>query len=579
MSRGSVTQEIKARLNIVDIVKRYVNLQRNGSRWVAPCPFHQETKPSFSVNEEEGFFHCFGCQASGDIFDFYGRINGLEFKETLEQLAEEARIPLDQSRGRGGEGANKTTQKRRSFLKMYEFAGSFYTRNLAEPDGEACRAYLDKRRLAPEIRERFGLGWSSQGWKGLADGLRRSAFSLEDAVEAGLLSASDKGSPYDRFRGRLMFPIRNLTGHIIAFGGRIIANEDAAKYINSADSIVYKKGDHLYGLFQARRSISAQKFVMLTEGYMDVLTLHQFGYTNACGVLGTALTPEQIRRISGFCSSVEFLFDGDGPGRKAALRGVEMAAAKGLRCKVILFPEGEDIDSLLHNAGKDAFEALRASAPDGIDFCIRALSQTSPREAVEWVKGFLRQVEQVELLSGYVSRLARGLGLDEAELRHSLPISASGQAQQAPVAESTRKGNSFEGELLRYIVRNPDHLPVLREHGAEILLASPFSRDIWSCIASCKPEYAPDDIVGKLADKAKAFWITTRMHGLGAATCEPEKRNQELREICTRLDVVCLERENKALVSTIRQTGSGSEYDEDLLNALQEAVRRKHGKY
>ena len=578
MSRGSAKQEIKTRLNIADMVKRYVNLQRHGNRWIAPCPFHQETKPSFSVNEEEGFFHCFGCQASGDIFEFYGRINGLDFRETLEQLAEEAGVTLEQYKGRDTGDVSRTTHKRRVFLKMYEFAGNFYSRNLVGPDGEECRAYLAKRRLAPEIQESFGLGWSSRGWKGLADALRRSGFTLEDAVEAGLASASDKGAVYDRFRGRLMFPIRNLTGHAIAFGGRIIADEDAAKYINSADSLIYKKGDHVYGLFQARRSISAQKSAMLTEGYMDVLTLHQFGYTNACGVLGTALTPEQIKRLSGFCSMLELLFDGDGAGRKAALRGVEMALTRGLRCKVVLMPEGEDIDSLLHNAGRDAFEKLRASAPEGIDFCIRALSGVSPREALDWVKQFLRQVEQPEFLSGYVSKLARGLGLDESELRRNLPLSDARQAIALEVAKPKR-GDDFEAKLLRYVVLNPEHLPELREHGAEIFLASPFAREIWSCIASCEPEYLPEDIIGKFAESTKIFWITTRTHGSSALTRDVDKKSQELREICDRLDFLCRERENKACLQAIRQTGSGNEYNEDLLKALQESVRRKHGKY
>ena len=593
-SGRSAKQEIKARLNIADIVRRYVNLQRQGNRWVAPCPFHQETKPSFSVNEEEGFFHCFGCQASGDIFDFYSRVNGLEFREALEQLAEEAGVKLESYRGRNDGEADKVAQDRRTFLKMYEFAARYYAANLARDDGAACRAYIEKRRLTPEIIENFGLGWSSQGWQGLADSLRRAGFAQDMAVKAGLLSSSDRGSAYDRFRGRFMFPIRNLSGHVIAFGGRIInPDEDAAKYINSADSPIYKKGDHLYGLFQARRTISAKKSAMLTEGYMDVLTLHQYGYTNACGVLGTALTPEQVKRLGGFCSTLELLFDGDAPGRKAALRGVEMAVAKGMRCRVVLMPEGEDIDSLLHDSGPDAFESLRKTALDGLDFCIRMLQAESPREAVAWVKNFLRQVELPELLPGYISKLAHGLSLDEASLRQGIPgmetVARSARANvplpptARPVADMPLAGQEhlpergFEVELIRYLVRNPYQLPVLREHGAELLLGNAFFRELWTHISVCAPEYAADDVFNRLTDKHKEFWVITRMRtSTSPNEADIARKEQELKEICGRLDSITAERQGKNCLAAIRQTSSGDEFDEELLLALAEAVRRRH---
>jgi len=379
------------------VVKRYVDLRRAGNRWVAPCPFHQETKPSFSVNEEEGFFYCFGCQAAGDLFDFYGRINGLDFRETLEQLAEEAGVALEDLRPDPKASVERDLKK--IALRMYEAATKHFQRNLRTEAGAACRAYLERRQLAPVIIDAFELGWSLPEWHGLADTLRRAGFSPKQGVDAGLLAAGDKGNAYDRFRGRLIFPIKSLSGKVIAFGGRIIGDEGAAKYINSTDSPLYKKGDNLYGLFQARREISIKKSVMLTEGYMDVLTLHQFGYENACGVLGTALTQEQVRRLGGFCSELELLFDGDAPGRKAALKACEMALAKGLACKVVLLPEKEDIDSLLKENGREVFEELRRFSPDGLDFCIRTLSMQAPREALDWVKGFLAAVEQPELLS------------------------------------------------------------------------------------------------------------------------------------------------------------------------------------
>ena len=292
MQSRDAIRAIKERLNITDIVRRYVDLKRNGPRWVAPCPFHQETKPSFSVNEEQGLFYCFGCQASGDIFDFYGRINGLDFRETLEQLAAEAGITLD--RGPVDKKRQEEDRQRRSsrqtMLRMYELAAAHFAAALKSPEAEECRAYIQRRGLSPEIVERFGLGWARRDWHSLDLALQRAGYDMRLAAEAGLVGRSDRGSVYDRFRGRLIFPIKNLSNQVIAFGGRIIADEDEAKYINSSDTPIYKKGEHLYGLAQARKGITVKGRALLTEGYMDVLTLHQFGYDNAVGVLGTALT-------------------------------------------------------------------------------------------------------------------------------------------------------------------------------------------------------------------------------------------------------------------------------------------------
>ena len=250
--------------------------------------------------------------------------------------------------------------------------------------------------------------------------LRRAGFDMRMAAEAGLVGQASSGRPYDRFRGRLIFPIKSLSNQIIAFGGRIIADEEEAKYINSADTPLYKKGEHLYGLAQARRGIVTKGRAMLTEGYMDVLTLHQFGYDNAVGVLGTALTPEQIKRLSGFASQMTLLFDGDRAGRKAALRSCEMLLTRGLSCSVVIMPEGEDIDSLLRGAGPEAFEALQAQAPDGLRFCVDVLKALAPRETVEWARNFLRQLDIPELISPYISRLAAHLQLSEADLREGI---------------------------------------------------------------------------------------------------------------------------------------------------------------
>lgn len=566
---------IKERLNIVDVVRRYVELKRNGPRWVAPCPFHQETKPSFSVNEDQGMFYCFGCHASGDIFDFYGRINGLDFKESLEQLAAEAGISIERGPGnarRQGEERQRRTA-RQQMLRMYELAAGHFGAALHSPEAAQCREYIEKRGLSEEIVQRFGLGWARREWQSLADALRRADFDVRLAVDAGLLGLSGNGRPYDRFRGRLIFPIKSLSNQIIAFGGRIIADEDEAKYINSADTPIYKKGEHLYGLAQARRGITTKGRVLLTEGYMDVLTLHQFGYDNAVGVLGTALTPEQIKRLSGFASQLTLLFDGDRAGRKAALRSCEMLLTRGLSCSVVLMPEGEDIDSLLRGAGVEAFESLQAKAPDGLRFCVDVLKALAPRETVDWARNFLRQVEMPELVSPYASRLAGHLQLEESELRRGLAaqrINHKGRPEgKTPPGLRTRQ-NMRDVQIMIYAVRYPERLGDLRAMGADLVLQSASARQFWDIIE----EWGADEAPYHLNERQKNFWFAQR----GAESAPRDNGDRELEFLRRHLDTYYESAQKTSLSAALRvNTGTGDfEADLDYLRALQETLEKGH---
>ena len=572
MQSRDAIRAIKERLNITDIVRRYVDLKRNGPRWVAPCPFHQETKPSFSVNEEQGLFYCFGCQASGDIFDFYGRINGLDFRETLEQLAAEAGITLE--RGPADKKRQEEDRQRRSsrqtMLRMYELAAAHFAAALKSPEAEECRAYIQRRGLSPEIVERFGLGWARRDWHSLDLALQRAGYDMHLAAEAGLVGRSERGSVYDRFRGRLIFPIKNLSNQIIAFGGRIIADEDEAKYINSSDTPIYKKGEHLYGLAQARKGITVKGRALLTEGYMDVLTLHQFGYDNAVGVLGTALNPDQIKRLSGFTSQLTLLFDGDRAGRKAALRSCEMLLTRGLACTVVLMPEGEDIDSLLRTQGVEAFEALQAQAPDGLRFCLDVLRALAPRETVEWAKNFLRHVEVPELVSPYVSRLATHLQLSEAELRQGLADSR----RPGPDGQAARPGrarqNMRDRQIMMYAVRYPDRLDALRDLGADLALQSDIARQLWDKLE----EWGPDEAPYHLDQREKNFWSFCR----GAEAAPRDGGDRELAALRHDLDAYYAATQRQSVTAALRQNTGTGDFAADLeyLRALQETLEQGH---
>ena len=569
MKNTDVIQAIKSRISLADMARRYVELRSVGSRLVAPCPFHQETKPSFSINEEQGTFYCFGCQASGDIFDFYGRLNGLDFKETLAALAEEAGIQLDAYRT--DPHARQQRSQKRDMLKMHELAASHFHSNLSSSGAAACRDYIAERGISPELVEKFGLGWSMDVWQDLGDTLRRAGFSLNAAVDCGLQSKSQGGRTFDRFRNRLMFPIRNLSGQTIAFGGRILpalAKDDDAKYINSSDSPIYKKGEHLFGLFQARPSIAVKKSAILTEGYMDVITLHQYGYTQAVGVLGTALTPEQIKRLSGFSSHLELMFDGDGAGRKAAFRSCEMLLARGLSCKVVLFPDDNDIDSMLHSYGADAVEELRAHAQDGIAFCVSVLRNMAPREAVEWARRFLSQVDMPELFHRFAAELSTGLGLSESDLRGGvLERRASSAPRPTPARSAAPHAISRDKEIMTFAVRYPHRLPDLQAAGADLALSAPWALKLWDKIAA----YCSDLAFDELDPKEKIFWI--RCRGEDA----PPLDNEEGELNAIRQMLINLQKTSHmaSVVAALRQGTASQETQREYMRALLEARGRR----
>lgn len=569
MQMADAIRAIKERINIADLVRRYVELKPNGSRLVAPCPFHQETKPSFSVNPDKGFFYCFGCQASGDIFEFYCKINGVEFIDALENLAQEAGIVLDSAKwDENASLKNKAAASaRQQMLKMHEFASRHFIAGIGKENSGECREYIVKRGLSREIVEQFGIGWAQRGWHDLENALRKQGFNLDLACEAGLLGKAASGGFYDRFRGRLIFPIKNLSNQIIAFGGRIIANEDEAKYINSSDTPIYKKKEHLYGLPQARRGISAKGQAILTEGYMDVLTLHQFGYDNSIGVLGTALTDEQIRRIGGFASNVLLLFDGDRAGRKAALRSCEMFLSRGLSCNVAILPESEDIDSLLRGAGKNAFDEIKARAPDGLRFCVDVLQTFAPREAVEWAKNFLSGIQMPELSSRYASALAQHLGIDEQALRAGASVENRRSIPGSmPTAQQMR--NMRDTQIMIFAARYPERLADLRDMGADLALCSPAARNLWDLLE----QWGPEEVYYHLNEKQKNFWHRQRMPPAAPLT----SGDYELDCLGRELTAYYAATQKASLTAALAgQKFSGDfEADLDYLRALQETLEK-----
>ncbi len=501
-------EAVKERLEIVQLVQRYVQLRQVGERYSGVCPFHQETKPSLSVSPSLGAFYCFGCQASGDAIEFYRRINGLEFREALRDLAEEAGVPLRKG-GSPEEDAQKRSLRRLCF-EMHSVAAAYFQSELAGPRGEQARKYLQETRgISSEIGREFQLGYSPDAWEGLKRKLQQSGYTPQQGVEAGLLSQNRQGRIYDRFRSRILFPIHDLSGRVIAFGGRAIGDVEP-KYLNSSDTPIFKKSEHLYGLYQARKAVTQSGEVLLTEGYSDVLTLVQHGFPNSCGVLGTALSGSQVRRLAGLCNRVILVFDGDRAGVQAAQRSAELVLQQGLSAHVINLPSEEDVDSYLRKLGSDSFRELKEQSLEGLAFCLSMIKSTSaPREIMNWATSFLSNLGQRSWQAFYLPRVAEGLNISERELRNAVlgktSVSLGSRGGDAgPQAGSPAR---LDKEFLRFAVRNPSYIQEMERLGLGEVLRTERGRQFWSKLL----EYGMNGVEPYLDEGERQFFIQSRI--------------------------------------------------------------------
>jgi len=372
--------EIRERTDIVSLIGEYVALKRVGASFRGLCPFHSEKSPSFYVHPARQFFHCFGCQASGDVFKFVMQLEGRSFPEALRSLASRAGIDLPDVEARESDAVRREKQKRERLTAITEAAAGFYLRMLVEhPHAGIARAELDKRAMKPETVATYRLGYAPSGWDGLAKFLTSRGHSTQDAEEAGLIVPRKSGEGhYDRFRHRLMFPISDVHGKIVAFSGRaldpppgeIVTGDPPAKYVNSPEGPLYKKSDLLFGLHEARVELRREAVAILCEGNFDVLAVHQAGLKHVVAPLGTAFTAPQAKLLKRYVGKVVLLFDGDKAGRKATRAAAPLLREAGLQGVVVALPQGEDPDSFVRKRGADALRQLVSTAPSMIDHLI-----------------------------------------------------------------------------------------------------------------------------------------------------------------------------------------------------------------
>ncbi|MBS0383186.1 MAG: DNA primase [Proteobacteria bacterium] len=373
--------ELLARVDIVDVVQQRVPLKRAGREWTACCPFHDERTPSFYVSPAKQFFHCFGCGAHGSAIKFLMDYDRLEFPDAVEELAQSVGVTVPHEGGPA-----RPREDRTDAYALLDAAASFYQRAL--PESQAALAYCKKRGIDQEILERFRIGWAPGGWDALKRTLGTSAERLKLLDETGLLSRGDKGQ-YDRFRERLMFPIMDRRGRVIAFGGRITtsasnahsadnARGEGPKYLNSPETPLFHKGRELFALWQVRQANAKLLRLIVVEGYMDVVSLHQSGITQAVATLGTATTNEHAELLFRAAPDVFFCFDGDRAGRSAAWRALESVLPRmrdGRQAWFLFLPDGEDPDTLVRKEGKDGFEARLQQATPLSEYFFQHLAQ------------------------------------------------------------------------------------------------------------------------------------------------------------------------------------------------------------
>lgn len=464
-------RRVKDAADIVDVIGEHVVLHQAGLRFKGLCPFHSEKTPSFTVNRERQFFHCFGCKESGDVLSFMMKYHNMPFPDALSSLAERYGITLD-DRDISPEEEKKIHQREALYVANETAANLFHEFLLKNTQAESARLYLEKRGLSPEIITRFKLGYAPERWDFLAGGLERAGIEQQAGIDAGLLVQNDQGRVYDRFRDRVIFPLFSLSGRFSGFGGRIL-NDGQPKYLNSPETAVFNKSSTLYGLYQNKEAVRAAGRCLVVEGNFDLLSLVAYGLDYAAAPLGTALTPQHIKILKRYTSEVVILFDGDEAGLKAAMRAVPLFLTEQVNAKIVVFPADHDPDTFLQAYGREAMERKIANAMDLAEFVFarlvheHGLSLAGKGEIVAKLQPLIAAIDNQHLQKSlFVSHFSAKLGLRPQELIGGEKISA----KPASVAGKNLKQFNLSAQsrqLLEFLLIYPEALPALLGAGLE----------------------------------------------------------------------------------------------------------------
>src|SRR6187402_924533 len=434
--------ELLTRVDIVDVIERRVPLKKAGREWTACCPFHNERSPSFYVSPQKQFFHCFGCGAHGSAIKFLMDYDRLEFPDAIEEVAQSAglKVPYEGNRD------DKPREDRSDLYTLLDDAASFYQRELG--NSPEATSYVDRRGLDDDTIKRFRIGWAPAGFDGVMKALGTNDRRRQLLNEAGMVASNERGNKYDRFRERVMFPILDRRGRVIAFGGRVLSSEQSPKYLNSPETPLFHKGKELFALWQVKQANQTVTRIMVVEGYMDVIALHQAGLPIAVATLGTATTPEHAEVLFRTAPDVYFCFDGDRAGKAAAWRALESVLPRmrdGRQAHFLFLPDGEDPDTLVRKEGKDGFEKRMKESMPMSEYFFEELARDVD---VTRLDGRARLAERARPL---IAKLPDGAFRDlmGQELERRTGARAVLEAEPAPARQNQARPANVQRSLVR----------------------------------------------------------------------------------------------------------------------------------
>jgi len=504
---GDKVAEIKSRLDIVELISEYVSLKKAGRNFLGLCPFHNEKTPSFTVNREKQMFYCFGCGEKGDIFAFLMRLNNATFPEALKLLADRAGVALPASPFlRGGK---HSPNAREQIIQINHIAAAYFTANLLSHGGKAALCYLKERGLKESTIKEFGLGYASDGWRHLKSHLEQQKVSLKMAAEAGLIVVKEDRPDvqYDRFRHRLMFPVKDVEGRIIAFGGRILGDGEP-KYLNSPESAAYSKGRQLYGLNSSRDAIREKGYGIFVEGYFDLIALWDAGIRNVVATLGTALTRDHVVLIKRYAEGAAVLFDSDEAGKKALARSVELFVAAHMDARAVILPEGLDPDDFVRRFGGEALERRVDEAPSIVDYYIDSVigggaTFEERGEAAVRAAAFITGIEDIIDRNLFIKRVSEKLGIDQDILKKEVygRLSPKRSKEAPPSRPPENRVTGPEVNLIHLMMECPTVVPsVVEAHAMNYFLDRELKSigEAWGRYVSGEANPAPESALSFL---------------------------------------------------------------------------------
>ncbi|MGZ3496103.1 MAG: DNA primase [Vulcanimicrobiaceae bacterium] len=586
-------REILARVDIASFIGAYVPLRKRGNDLVGLCPFHGEKTPSFHVHPDKGFFKCFGCQAGGDVFNFVMKLEGVPFPEAVRILAARTGVEIESEDPR----AARARSEREAIYEANQIATAFFERVLRGEQGAAARAYCERRGFTQATIERFHLGYAPNDWNALTDELRRNNVDPVVAERAGLIKAGQRGH-YDFYRDRLMVPTYATTGEVIAFGGRLLG-EGEPKYLNTSTTPVYTKGRHLYGLNIARRAASTEQSLIVVEGYLDCIALHQAGFENTVASLGTSFTEDQARELRKYAENVFLCFDGDAAGAGAAGKAIDIATRvlehSGTSVRIVRLPAGDDPDSYVRTHGATGFRTLLDSATTAIEFRLEAQVErlqsgfASPAQIVARAEQVIQEMTPRAEWDRWRVWIAKRLKVNENDLRNSrflanvrnfAPRNGVGTASASRHVSAGIQPTSFEREVLAIVLEDP---ALAREFG-ERIPASRFRNEVHRRIYGIIVEHAKelDDTADVFALFAEDSDSAAELSALGQRDrsstvryADSAERRAHLERVVERLQLEDEEKRFQELDRRIDELWMSGEAISGDLRAEHEALRVK----